>query len=132
MEEGTINTNFVTRGRLEQQCEQGKIQPVEEGKELMDSGFCRHYDSHESHTATSKSEFTSAFCLCYETQSPPLWERLREPKPQVSLMDWQNPTLLTSLSDFQIHARCSCVPESGLPIPHHGGVASHGTQARDT
>lgn len=54
-EEGTINTNFVTRGWLECQCERGKTQPVEERKKLKDSGFCRHYDSHESHTVTLKS-----------------------------------------------------------------------------
>lgn len=82
MEQGTINTNFVTRGRLELKCERGKTQPDEGRKKLMDSGFCRHDNSHESHTVTSKSEFTSAFCLCYETQSQPLWERLREPSPR--------------------------------------------------
>lgn len=38
MEEGTVNTNLVTRGRLEHQCEQRKTQPVEGRKKLMDSG----------------------------------------------------------------------------------------------
>ena len=38
MEEGTVNTNLVTGGRLAHQRERGKTQPVEERKKLMDSG----------------------------------------------------------------------------------------------
>lgn len=38
MEEGTVNTNLVTRGRLEHQRERGKTQPVEERKKLVGSG----------------------------------------------------------------------------------------------